>query len=93
MIVGLVTCEGFLYNAHSLKEKRAVIQSLLTKSRNKYNLSASEVDYQDQWQRTKFAFVGVSTSRKVLENELAGALSLIDQHPEIERTETLYEWL
>ncbi len=93
MIIGLVTCECLLYDAHSLKDKRSVLQSILTRARQKYNLSASEVDFQDQWQRTKFAFVAVSSSKKVVENELNAALALIDQHPEIERADTLYEWL
>lgn len=82
-----------IYESHSLKEKRSVLQSILTRARQKYNVSASEIEFQDQWQRTKMAFVAVSSSRKVVENELQAACALIDQHPEIERAETLYEWL
>ena len=32
---------------HSLKEKRVVVKSLLAKLRNKFNVSAAEVDEQD----------------------------------------------
>ena len=32
---------------HSLKEKRMVVKSLLAKLRNKFNVSAAEVDEQD----------------------------------------------
>ncbi|WEG11580.1 DUF503 family protein [Pullulanibacillus sp. KACC 23026] len=93
MIIGLVTCECLLYETHSLKEKRTILQSILTRARQRFNVSASEIGFQDQWQRTKMAFIAVSSSRKVVENELQAALALIDQRPEIERAETLYEWL
>ena len=30
MIVGLLACECMIYDAHSLKEKRAVLQRIMT---------------------------------------------------------------
>lgn len=92
MIIGLVQCECLLYSARSLKDKRSVITSILRKAVTNHNVSASETDYQDIWQRTAFAFVSVGTSKAAVEKELARALSLIDSHPEIERTSTTYEW-
>ena len=32
---------------HSLKEKRMIVKSLVAKLRNRYNVSASEIDEQD----------------------------------------------
>ncbi|MCM3689871.1 DUF503 domain-containing protein [Neobacillus niacini] len=93
MIVGLAVCECIIYDAHSLKEKRAVLQRILTRLKQKFNVSVSEVDYQDMWQRTKIAIATVTSSRVMTELELQNALKLIDSFPEIERTITDIEWL
>jgi uncharacterized protein len=93
MIVGLAVCECIIYDAHSLKEKRAVLQRILTRLKQKFNVSVSEVDYQDMWQRTKIAIAAVTSNRVMTELELQNALKLIDSFPEIERTITDIEWL
>jgi uncharacterized protein len=93
MIVGLAHCECIIYDAHSLKEKRAVLQRILTRLKQKFNVSVSEVDYQDVWQRTKIAIVAVTSNQVMTERELQNALKLIDSFPEIERTITRFEWL
>ncbi|MFE8695140.1 DUF503 domain-containing protein [Cytobacillus sp. FJAT-53684] len=93
MIIGLAACECIIYDAHSLKEKRAVLLRILTRLKQKYNISVSEVDFQDVWQRTKIAIVAVSSSRISTEQELQNALRFIDSFPEIERTITDIEWL
>ena len=93
MIIGLAACECIIYDSHSLKEKRAVLQRILTRLKQKYNISVSEVDYQDVCKRTKIAIVAVSSSRVSTEQELQNALKLIDSFPEIERTVTDVEWI
>ena len=93
MIVGLVACECIIYNAHSLKEKRAVLQRIMTRIKQKFNISIAEVDFQDTWQRTKIAMAVVSSARNPAEIELQKALKFIDSFPEIERTITDIEWL
>jgi uncharacterized protein YlxP (DUF503 family) len=93
MIVGLAACECIIYDAHSLKDKRAVLQRIITRLKQKFNVSVSEVDYQDAWQRTKIAIVAVSAASKATERELQNALQMIDSFPEIERTITEIEWL
>lgn len=93
MVVGLAACECIIYDAHSLKEKRAVLQRILTRLKQKYNVSVAEVDYQDVWQRTQIAIAAVSSSKVSTERELHNALKMIDSFPEIERTITEIEWL
>lgn len=92
-MIGLAECECIIYDAHSLKEKRAVLQRILTRLKQKFNVSVSEVDYQDVWQRTKIAIVTVASAKVSAEVELQNALKLIDSFPEIERTITALEWL
>ncbi|WP_110929454.1 DUF503 domain-containing protein [Bacillus massiliglaciei] len=93
MIIGSIQCEMMIHNAHSLKEKRAVLQRIITRLKQKYNISVAETDFQDLWQRTKIAIVTVSSSRKATERELQNALQFLDSFPEIERTITDMEWL
>ena len=93
MIVGLVRCECILYNAQSLKEKRSVIKSILTRAKNRYNVSVTETGFQDVWQRTELAFATVASSKKIAESELRHVLTLIDQNDEIECTQSIWEWL
>jgi uncharacterized protein len=93
MIVGVAVCECIIYNAHSLKEKRAVLQRILTRMKQKHNVSVSEVDFQDVWQRTKIAIAAVTSSRVSTEKELQNALKFMDSFPEMERTITDIEWL
>ncbi|NHM29837.1 DUF503 domain-containing protein [Neobacillus terrae] len=93
MIVGVAECECIIYDAHSLKDKRAVLQRILSRLRQRYNLSVAEAGYQDVWQRTKIAIAGVSSSKVMVEKELQSALQMIDSFPEIERTITEVEWL
>jgi uncharacterized protein len=93
MIVGLAACECIIYDAHSLKEKRAVLQRVMTRMKQKYNVSVSEVDFQDTWQRTKLAIAVVASAHVPVENELQKALKFLDSFPEIERTITDIEWL
>ncbi|MGM9924091.1 MAG: DUF503 domain-containing protein [Bacillus sp. (in: firmicutes)] len=80
--------EAIIYDAHSLKEKRAVLQRIMTRLQQKYNVSVAEVDYQDLWQRTKLAVATVASSHAASEKELQRALKFVDSFPEIERTIT-----
>ena len=93
MIVGLAACEFIIYDRHSLKEKRAVLQRVMTRLKQKYNVSVAEVDYQDTWQRTKIAIAVVASARIPAESELQNALKFVDSFPELERTITDIEWL
>jgi uncharacterized protein YlxP (DUF503 family) len=93
MVVGLAICECIIYDAHSLKEKRAVLQRVLTRLKQRYNVSVAEVEFQDVWQRTKIAIAAVTSAHASTEGELQNALSFLDSFPEMERTITDIEWL
>ncbi|MER1261301.1 DUF503 domain-containing protein [Bacillus sp. C3(2022)] len=91
-MIGFIECECIIYDASSLKEKRAVLKRIITRIRAKFNVSVSEIDYQDTWQRTSFGIAAVSSSRVQTEKELQRVLAFIDSFPEIERTITRTEW-
>nr|WGD58953.1 DUF503 domain-containing protein [Bacillus subtilis] len=92
-MIGFAECECIIYDAGSLKEKRAVLKRVLIRVQNKFNVSISEIGYQDTlWQRTSFGIAAVSSSRVQTEKELQRVLAFIDSFPEIERTITRTEW-
>jgi uncharacterized protein YlxP (DUF503 family) len=68
--VGVLTLELRLQNAHSLKEKRHVVQSLKDRLRHKFNVAVAEIDYQDLWQRAAVAVVTVSPDHAYAEKLL-----------------------
>ncbi|WP_077621927.1 DUF503 domain-containing protein [Sediminibacillus massiliensis] len=83
----------FIYDAHSLKQKRSVIKRIITRIKNDYNISISEIGHQDLWQRAKFGLVTVSNDNVQAEKVINQALKFIDSFPEIERATTNFEWL
>ncbi len=92
-MIAYVECEFIIHDSHSLKEKRAVLQRVLTRLKQKLNVAVSEIDHQDVWQRSKIAVVTVASSRKAAEKELQNALKLLDSFPEWERSVTDFEFL
>ena len=62
--------EFIIQTAHSLKEKRAVLQRMITRTKQKFNVSIAEIDHQNVWQRTKLALVAVSSSKEAAERKL-----------------------
>lgn len=66
-----------LEGCHSLKEKRAVLQSLKAALR-KLNLSVAEVEHQDLWQRAGIAAAAVGSDRRVVDELLHQADSVIE---------------
>lgn len=91
-MIGSASCECMVYDAHSLKDKRSVLQRIITRLRQRYNVSVAETDFQDLWQRTEITIVAVSAQKVIAEKELDKALKMIDSFPEIERTVTTVEW-
>jgi len=86
-------CEFIIPTAHSLKEKRAVLKSMLTRSKQKFNVSAAEVDHQNVWQRTRIAFVTVSSSKELADKEMEQVLQYLESNPEWECLEIHKEYL
>lgn len=84
MVIGTCIITLYLPTAHSLKDKRRVIKSLLARIRNEFNVSIAEVDAQDVWQQSVLAVVCVSTSPKYAHGQLETVVRFIEaQRPDI----------
>lgn len=62
MAIGLLTLELYLPLNESLKDKRAILQSMIAKLRREFNVSVCEADAQDEWTRSVLEVVCVSQS-------------------------------
>lgn len=63
-----MTLEIQLPYAHSLKEKRAVVQKIRDRLRSRFNVAVAELDHQDVWQQATLGVVSISSSRPLLES-------------------------
>jgi uncharacterized protein len=83
MSVGVATLELFIPEANSLKSKRSVLKSMLDGLRNKFNVSAAEVDHLDKWQRATVGIACVSNSQPFSNEMLNKAVDWIEMNPRV----------
>ena len=62
---------------HSLKGKRQVLRSLLTRLHNRFNVAAAEVGDQDAWQIATIAVTCVSNDDRHADEVLASVVKFI----------------
>lgn len=84
MIIGICTCEIFIFNANSLKSKRSVVKSIIEKSKNRFNISIAEVGENDKWQKSIIAFSTISNDQKIVEETIEKVINFFDSYSEIE---------
>ena len=75
MPIGVVTLEIQLPYAHSLKEKRALLQKIRGRLRSRFNVAVAELDHQDVWQQATLGVVSISSSQTLLESVLREVLA------------------
>jgi uncharacterized protein YlxP (DUF503 family) len=78
MVVALLTVELYVPASQSLKDKRMVLRRVKDRLK-KFNVSVSEVDHQDLWQRASLAVVAVSTEQSHVDRELAAVADEIER--------------
>jgi hypothetical protein len=93
MIVAVMTVELYLLGSTSLKDKRAVLRRLKDRLSNKFNISITEVDHQDKWQRAQLGIAQVGSDYKYLEKSMNTIFSIIDNDIEVEVVDHLIEYL
>ncbi len=84
MILLVMEIEFHVVEAHSLKEKRMILKSLIQKIKGKWNVSIAEVGYLDKWQRSLVGLSAVSNDKQMLERIYEKIMSSIEQQPELE---------
>lgn len=82
-----------LPDPRSLKDKRAVITPILDGARRRHRVAASEVGYQDRWQRSELAFATVASSESNAREVLDAVERFVWSFPEVEVIATRRSWL
>lgn len=80
MMIGVARITLALPGAHSLKEKRSVVKSLLARLQNRFNISAAEVDAHDTWGVAVIGIACASTTARHADEMLASALRFVEQN-------------
>jgi len=77
MSLGVCTIQLRLPENHSLKDKRKVLKSIITRVRNKYNVAIAEMDDQDLWQLTTLGIACLSNDAQQVDRVLSKVVALV----------------
>lgn len=93
MVVGVCHLDLVLPHGSSLKGKRRVIKSLITRIRDKFNVSVSEVGGQDLWQRVHVGISLVGADKRFLNSSLDKVIDYIEELGMLEVVSVKMEFL
>ena len=92
MVVGVAKVQLFIPENRSLKGKRQVVKSLLRQINGRFkNVSVTEVDDQDLWQRAQIGLTTVGSDQRFINSLLDRALDYIEAYGGVEVIETKIE--
>jgi uncharacterized protein YlxP (DUF503 family) len=78
MVVGVLRLTLYIAESHSLKDKRAVLRKIKARVRNEFNVSISECDEHDLWQKTLLGICQVGVDRAYVDGALSAVVRFID---------------
>jgi uncharacterized protein YlxP (DUF503 family) len=85
MNVGICRIKIHISESRSLKDKRRILKSIVSRLRNQYNISVAEVDDQDLWQLVTLGVSCVSNQNQHVDEILSKVIGFItSNYPELE---------
>jgi len=81
MILGALTIDLLVVDSSTLKDKRQVVKSLLGNIRNRFNVSAAELDHLDSRRRAVLGVACISNSKTVVNGILNKVLGFVESDP------------
>ena len=78
MVTGLGKVTFRLHDCRSLKGKRKVVKSIITRLRNHFNASVAEVGANDNHQRIEIGIALIGNSRPLINSKLDKIINLAD---------------
>jgi uncharacterized protein YlxP (DUF503 family) len=79
MIVGVMTTRLHLHGINSLKEKRSIVKSLISRLKNKFNVSVAEVGHQDAKTSAIVAVAVVANDNRFVNQQLDTIISFMQR--------------
>ncbi|HZK18821.1 MAG TPA: DUF503 domain-containing protein [Clostridia bacterium] len=93
MVIGVLTLDLYIGGACSLKDKRRVVKSILTRAGNQFNISVAEVGNNDLWQRATIGAVCLSNETSHVHSILSNVVKFVEKQGDVEildyRTEVI----
>jgi len=80
MLVATCIIKLQIPGAHSLKQKRRVLKSLLSRLPNEFNVAVAELDHHDIWQTAEIGLVTIGTEAAHLHSRLEKAVASITRN-------------
>ena len=77
MFLGVLNVELHIPESGSLKSKRKVLKCLKDKIRSNFNVSVSETDHQEKWQRALIGVACIGCDKKYINGTLSRISNLI----------------
>ncbi len=93
MVIGVCQLELFLHENASLKGKRQVLKSIIQKTRQRFNVSISEVDAQDLWQKAVLGICAVGNDQPLVNSALDKVVQFIEQTQLAEVADSTLEFI
>jgi uncharacterized protein YlxP (DUF503 family) len=78
VVVGILKLSLYIHNNHSLKEKRKVVKSVVTRVRSRFNVSVAEIGSNDKWQMIELGISAVGNDRRFVNSALDNVLSFLE---------------
>ncbi len=83
MHIGVCKVKLYLPESRSLKDKRRVIKSIITRLRNRFNLAIAEIEAQDMHQSAVLGAVSVANEEKFVSQILAKSVRFIEENTSV----------
>ncbi len=78
MVVGICTLQLFIPDSGSLKGKRYILKSLISRAKNRFNISIAEVDHNDLWQRATLGVAVVTSGNRHANEMLSKVVNFVE---------------
>jgi uncharacterized protein YlxP (DUF503 family) len=80
MVIGILRLTLHLPNSDSLKAKRQVVRSLVSRVRRQFEVAAAEVGDRDRWQLAELGVACVRADAPHVDEVLAHVLSFVERN-------------
>jgi uncharacterized protein len=78
MVIGFGTVTLRMADCHSLKEKRKIIKSIISRSQNNFNASIAEISLNDMHQQAMIGFAVVGNDRSFVNSSIDKLVEFIE---------------
>lgn len=79
MVVGVGTMTFRLHGVYSLKEKRGIVKSMISRLRNSFNISIAEVGSNDNWEKAEIGFSMTGNDGRVINSKMDKVFNLAEE--------------